>query len=81
MHILKILTALAVPALLSAPAVNAAENKYPEKPIRLIIGSAAGSGPDIISRQLADRLYESWKQRVVVDARPGWLLPLTATPG
>ena len=71
MRILKILTALAVPALLSAPAVNAAENKYPEKPIRLIIGSAAGSGPDIISRQLADRLYESWKQRVVVDARPG----------
>jgi len=71
MRILKMLTALAVPALLSAPAVDAAETKYPEKPIRLIIGSATGSGPDIISRQLAERLYESWKQRVVVDARPG----------
>jgi hypothetical protein len=41
MHILKILTALAVPALLSAPAVNAAENKYPEKPIRLTSSAAS----------------------------------------
>lgn len=54
----------------TAPA-QAAEGKFPEKPIRLIIGSAPGSGPDIISRTLADRLYETWKQRVVVDARPG----------
>ncbi|MEI8036234.1 MAG: tripartite tricarboxylate transporter substrate-binding protein [Betaproteobacteria bacterium] len=44
---------------------------YPEKPIRLVIGSAAGSGPDIISRFLADRLYTKWGQRVIVDSRPG----------
>jgi len=71
MRTLKLLAALAVPALLAAPAAQAAEAKYPEKPIRLIIGSAAGSGPDIISRLLAERLYDTWKQRVVVDARPG----------
>ena len=51
------------------PAARAAE--FPEKPIRLIIGSAAGSGPDIISRTVADRLYKEWGQRIVVDARPG----------
>ena len=51
------------------PAARAAE--FPEKPIRLIIGSAAGSGPDIISRTVADRLYKDWGQRIVVDARPG----------
>lgn len=67
----KLLVALVVPALLVAPSVQAAQDKFPEKPIRLIIGSAAGSGPDIISRLMADRLYESWKQRVVVDTRPG----------
>lgn len=71
MHTLKLLAALAVPLLLSAPVTQAAEAKFPEKPIRLIIGSAPGSGPDIISRLMADRLYETWKQRVVVDARPG----------
>jgi tripartite-type tricarboxylate transporter receptor subunit TctC len=44
---------------------------YPEKPIRLVIGSAPGSGPDIISRVLAERLYKAWGQRIVVDSRPG----------
>lgn len=58
----------AVPATASAQAGAA---KFPERPIRLIIGSATGSGPDIISRVLAERLYETWKHRVVVDARPG----------
>jgi tripartite-type tricarboxylate transporter receptor subunit TctC len=50
---------------------QAAQPAFPEKPIRLVIGSAPGSGPDIISRALADRLYGAWSQRVVVDARPG----------
>lgn len=49
----------------------AAQTKFPEKPVRLVLGSAAGSGPDIISRTLADRLYGTWGQRIVVDPRPG----------
>ena len=52
-------------------AAHAAQTTFPDKPIRLVIGSAPGSGPDIISRALADRLYGAWSQRVVVDARPG----------
>ena len=71
MPFVKLLTAAAVAALFAAPATQAAESKYPEKPVRLIIGSAAGSGPDIIARMMADRLYDTWKQRIVVDARPG----------
>ena len=55
----------------TAAAAGAAESVYPDKPIRLIIGSAPGSGPDIISRVMAERLYKSWNQRIVVDARPG----------
>lgn len=55
--------------LLAVPIAQAAD--FPEKPIRLIIGSAPGSGPDIISRMTSDRLYDSWKQRIVVDSRPG----------
>ncbi|MGH8648094.1 MAG: tripartite tricarboxylate transporter substrate binding protein [Burkholderiales bacterium] len=54
-----------------ASAAHAAQPVYPEKPIRLIIGSAPGSGPDIIARLVADHLYGVWGQRVVVDSRPG----------
>lgn len=68
---MSLLAAFAIPALLAAPAAQAADGKYPEKPIRLVIGSAPGSGPDIISRMTSDRLYDTWKQRIVVDSRPG----------
>jgi tripartite-type tricarboxylate transporter receptor subunit TctC len=64
----KSLAAIAIPALLAAPA---AQSAFPDKPIRLVIGSAPGSGPDIISRVLAERLYKAWGQRIVVDSRPG----------
>jgi tripartite-type tricarboxylate transporter receptor subunit TctC len=57
--------------MLAAPAAQAAQAVYPNKPIRLIIGSAPGSGPDIIARLMADHLYGAWGQRVVVDSRPG----------
>jgi tripartite-type tricarboxylate transporter receptor subunit TctC len=64
------LTMLALPLALAAPAALAADT-YPDKPIRLIIGSTPGSGPDIMARLIAERLYKAWNQRVVVDSRAG----------
>ena len=58
-------------AMWAVPAAHAAQPAFPDKPIRLIIGSAPGSGPDIIARLVADHLYGVWGQRVVVDSRPG----------
>ena len=65
------LTVLVVALACAMPSAQAAQSSYPERPIRLVIGSAPGSGPDIIARVIAERLYKSWGQRVVVDARPG----------
>jgi tripartite-type tricarboxylate transporter receptor subunit TctC len=56
---------------LAIPAAHAQQPVFPDKPIRLIIGSAPGSGPDIMARLIADHLYGVWGQRVVVDTRPG----------
>ena len=67
----KLLAAIVIPAVLALSPAHAAPPRYPDKPIRLIIGSAPGSGPDIISRTVADRLYQEWGQRIVVDSRPG----------
>jgi tripartite-type tricarboxylate transporter receptor subunit TctC len=71
MRFFKSAAAVVLAMLALSTAVPAAQTAFPEKPIRLVIGSAPGSGPDIISRALADRLYGAWNQRVVVDARPG----------
>ena len=48
-----------------------AAERYPSKPIRIIIGSTAGSSPDVLARLIGNKLSESWKQPVVVDNRPG----------
>ncbi len=43
---------------------------FPGKPVRILIGLAAGGGIDIVSRALAAKLGERWGQSVVVENRP-----------
>ena len=44
---------------------------YPSKPVRLLMGPAAGGPTDAVGRVLATRLNEMWKQPVIVENRPG----------
>ncbi|MES2945673.1 MAG: tripartite tricarboxylate transporter substrate binding protein [Pseudomonadota bacterium] len=44
---------------------------YPTKPVRLIVGFPAGTGPDIVARLLGQKLSEAWGMGVVVDNKPG----------
>jgi len=71
MRTASLLATVAITALMAASAAYAAQPAFPDKPIRLIIGSAPGSGPDIMARLIAEHLYGAWGQRVVVDTRPG----------
>ena len=45
--------------------------EYPERPIRLILSSAAGASSDIVSRILAAELVKQMGQQIVIDNRPG----------
>jgi tripartite-type tricarboxylate transporter receptor subunit TctC len=59
-------------ALLAALACVAAQaQSFPSRPVRLMVGSAAGGGTDILSRLLAAKLQEFWGQPVVVENRTG----------
>ena len=57
-------------ALLLATAAASAQT-YPVKPVRLLIGFAAGGGADIVARSLSPRLTEALGQQVIADNRPG----------
>jgi tripartite-type tricarboxylate transporter receptor subunit TctC len=58
--------------LAAAPtAAQTAYDKYPSKPIHLIVGFAAGGGNDIIARIVGQKLQDSLGQTVIVENRVG----------
>jgi tripartite-type tricarboxylate transporter receptor subunit TctC len=48
-----------------------AQENFPGKPIRIIVGFAAGGGNDIIVRVLAPKMTEGLGQPVIIENRPG----------
>jgi len=61
-----------IAAALSVAAGGAcAAETYPSKPIRIIIATTVGSGPDILARQIGTKLTQAWGQQVVIDPRAG----------
>src|SRR5437773_12147589 len=55
--------------VLAAGAAHAQET-YPTRPIRLVIGFGAGGPTDIPARFIADKLGDALGQRVVVENKP-----------
>jgi tripartite-type tricarboxylate transporter receptor subunit TctC len=61
---------LIILALAPVLAWGQAKDSYPNRPIRIITGSA-GSTSDLAARFVAQKLTEGWGQQAVVDNRPG----------
>jgi tripartite-type tricarboxylate transporter receptor subunit TctC len=67
-NIVRGLTALAL-AFAAGPLF--AQQDWPAKPIRFIVGVAPGGATDILARTIGNRMSESLRQQVIVDNRPG----------
>jgi tripartite-type tricarboxylate transporter receptor subunit TctC len=66
-RIARILAALATLAL----AAPSHAQQYPNRPIRMLVGYAAGGGADALARIVAGKLGDALGQQVAVDNRPG----------
>lgn len=56
---------------LAFPSFAQTAANYPSKPIRLIVGFAAGGATDIVARIVATHLQAELKQSVIVENKPG----------
>ncbi len=56
-------------ALASAHAT--AQQKFPAKPIRIVVAFTAGGTPDTLARVIGQKMTESWGQPVIIENRPG----------
>ncbi len=50
--------------------VAVAQN-YPTKPVRLVVGFAAGGGTDTLARLISRKLADTWPHALIVENRPG----------
>jgi tripartite-type tricarboxylate transporter receptor subunit TctC len=58
-------------ALLIIPALPAAAQDYPSRPVRVIVPFGAGGPTDVFTRAIAEELNKSLKQAFVMENRPG----------
>lgn len=57
--------------MLAAGAHAQTARDFPNRPVRIIVPQAAGSGVDLTARVVAQKLADAWGQQFIVDNRPG----------
>jgi tripartite-type tricarboxylate transporter receptor subunit TctC len=63
--------AAALMSLAAATALPSFAQTFPDRPVKIMVGFAAGGGTDFVARLLADALTKRWGQPVVVENRTG----------
>ncbi|MCE7877444.1 MAG: tripartite tricarboxylate transporter substrate binding protein, partial [Betaproteobacteria bacterium PRO3] len=66
---IRVFAAALAAAVFAVPAV--AQDAWPSRPVRIMVGASAGGGTDVIARMLGEKFAEAFKQPFVVENRPG----------
>lgn len=51
--------------------VAALAQGWPDRPVKVVVSSAAGSAPDIVARLITEQLAPLWGKGIVIENRPG----------
>lgn len=70
-HVTRRLLLCAAAGLFAHSSVQAQSDSYPNKPVRIVIGFAAGGPTDLVARALANDMSQILGQQVIVDNKPG----------
>jgi tripartite-type tricarboxylate transporter receptor subunit TctC len=55
----------------AAPSIVRAQGAYPNRPVKIYVGQAAGSASDIVARLIGNYLSEKLGQQFLIEVRPG----------
>ena len=70
--------ALLIGFSLALPHSAFSQQKFPTKPIRIVVGGAPGGTPDILARLIGSKMSESWGQAVIIENRQPALVAYSA---
>ena len=68
---MKLIGAVLLAMAIAAPGVTLAQQKFPSKPVTIIVPYPPGGSNDTFARELGKRLSDTWKVPVIIDNRPG----------
>jgi tripartite-type tricarboxylate transporter receptor subunit TctC len=69
MPVLRLLFGLAL--ILALPAAGQAQDRYPSRPVRIVVGFGPGAAADLTARVIAQRLSQTMGQQFFVENKPG----------
>ena len=55
----------------TAPATWSQGNKFPDRPVKLIVTYPPGGSSDLMARVMGQKLSELWAQPVIIESKPG----------
>src|SRR6201995_1534964 len=67
--------------IVAVPMMARAEDRYPSRPVRIVVGFGPGAAADLTARILAQRLSQTMGQQFFIENKPGGGSTVAAEPG